>query len=246
MARDREQQLLAEAALAASAYAPTSPDWPVCGFLACAGWAYDRSLMVFGRAPNGWGQGWQPEELGSPAGAAAFAVDVLDGVEQPSGDSGPMGWVAARWGDERHYNTARSAFWRVTRHVHRNLSGHPEDAPDWSDRLVWSNLYKLAPAGGGNPSETLCRLQFASCLQLFQEELSRLWPRRVLLLTGLDWARPFLEATSEVTHATGAIEATGVYTHSDGSVTQLVVAPHPQGRSEDALAEEIGSAFDSF
>jgi len=243
MNRTQERDLLADAVLAAAAYAPSAPDWPACGFLASAGWKYDRNLMVLGRAPNGWASGASPEEVGSVAAAAEFAAASLNGVQQPTGGSGPMNWVADQWGSNDDYNTARSAFWRVIREVFAGLSDDAEEPWDWSDRLVWSNLYKLAPEEGGNPSETLCRLQFANCLRMFRHELETFWPRNVLILAGWDWASPFIEPTCEWSSGEGNVEAVARYRHDDGTLSKIVVAPHPQGRSESDLTQDIVAAF---
>jgi len=244
MARNLERQLLADTALAVAAYAPYGPDWPICGFMACAGWKYDRNLMVLGRAVNGWGRGWEPAELTSVRAASEFAANVQKGVQEPIAGSGPMHWVAKQWGSDTDYNTARSAFWRVIREVRISLSAAEVEPTDWSDRLVWSNLYKLAPAAQGNPSETLCRLQFGGCLQLFRREIETFRPWNILLLSGSDWARPFVQATCEWQPAAGEIEATARYRHDDGFESRIVVAPHPQGRSEKTLANAVIEAFD--
>lgn len=243
MNRDRELELLANAALAAAAYAPSAPDWPVCGFLASVGWNYDRTLMVLGRAPNGWASGWSPDALTSVEAAERFASETLDGVQRPTGSSGPMNWVAEQWGASEGYSTARSAFWRVIREVYAGISEHAKEPSDWSDHLAWSNLYKLAPEDGGNPSETLSSLQFATCLRMFRTELDEFAPRHVVILSGWGWARPFIEPTCDWSPGEGHVEAAARYSHDDDSVSKVVVAPHPQGRSESPLAQAVIAAF---
>ena len=63
---------------------------------------------------------------------------------------------------------------------------------DWSSHLVWSNLYKLSPRDGGNPSGRLQNIQLDGCRALFNLEVETYRPGRLLLLTGWDWAEPFL------------------------------------------------------
>jgi uracil-DNA glycosylase len=234
---------LADAALAVAAYDRWLPDWPLCGFLPLVGSSYDRILMVVGRAANDWSDSWHPEQIDTLSGAQRFAGAVQNASNQPVGDAGPMGWVAQDWSNESTYNPARSAFWRVTARVFASL--HPSSGNDkyWSDYLAWSNLYKLAPGGGGNPSEKLSRLQFSNCRNMLAEELAALRPQHLLVLAGWNWARPFLQPLAEVSQGDAQVEAVCRYAHPDSSATTIVVAPHPQGLAEDPLVADIVRAF---
>ena len=116
---------------------------------------------------------------------------------------------------------------------------------DWPSRLVWSNLYKVAPAAGGNPSNALCNVQLAGCIDLFRVELATYAPQRLLLLTGLSWAEPFLHQLTPALSRTvdcKHVEATGYLRHSGGE-TQVVVAAHPQGQVRESWVTEVEHTF---
>lgn len=96
-------------------------------------------------------------------------------------------------GCNKGYNTKRSAFWRCIRGVVQGLGVADVEDAGWSSHLVWSNLYKVSPAGGGNPKGVLRKVQFRGCAELLNSELRTYRPSRVLFATGFDWAEPFLK-----------------------------------------------------
>lgn len=241
-----ERDCLADAAQAAAVYMPNASDWPITGFLACVGRHYEGDLLVVGRAVNTWdGLQFYPDDLRDGKHATAFADQILRTATDGTGDNGPMKWVSDDWGASEGYNTRRSAFWRIAYSTISELSSEKGAGNEWAERLAWSNLYKLAPAEGGNPSERLSMIQFSNCLKLFFLELEMLKPKNVLIMTGLDWAQAFLDTTSQWKRTEGLIEATGVYNCSDDTQCRLVVTPHPQGKAEDELMHEIVSAISS-
>lgn len=239
MASDPERELFASEVLSSvGRQAARLPASEITGFLAMAGQAYDRGLMVVGRAVNGWTDGILPADLYAPTEASQYAYVV----QQSVGSNGecPMRWVPAGWGATQGYNTKRSAFWRCIRGVVQDLGiAHVEDA-GWSSRLVWSNLYKVSPHEGGNPSNVLCEIQLPGCVNLLKLELRTYRPSRVLFLTGFDWASPFL-AAGELQSDVGFqyVKQFGVLDDA-----RCVVAAHPQGKPEAEWIREVVTAFD--
>ncbi len=143
------------------------------GFLAMEGKQYRPSkLMVIGRAVNGWVAGTRAAELTDSAVRNKFALKVQErSATPPDGCSCPMSWVTTQWGATDCYNTKRSPFWRVIRRVVYGLSIASANDRDWSSHLVWSNLYKLSPEAGRNPSSGLMRAQLEGCKKLNALEL---------------------------------------------------------------------------
>ena len=243
MARPEEQNLFVESILSAIiSHADRLNDTKITGFLSMEGNLYDRELMVVGRAVNGWTDGILISELNSQKSIEKYADIVFQSV---SPNRCPMSWVTDRWGNDHAYNSKRSAFWRVTRAVVDNLHIANIDESNWPSHLVWSNLYKVAPADGGNPSDTLCDIQFTGCQSLLELELSLYNPKRLLFLTGLDWAKPFMENICDLTR-TGKTysEAVGEFKR-DNLTTKVVVAVHPQGKPEETWVQEITQAFEA-
>lgn len=215
------------------------------GFLAMQGCGYSGGLMVVGRATNGWDTCAYPDQLEDPAFRGEFALEVQKSVE--GNGRCPMAWVTEQWGATDCYNTKKSAFWRVIKQVIQRLMADA-NCKDWSSRLVWSNLYKVSPGEGGNPGTTLRNVQLCGCKELFQFELETYRPERLLLLTGWDWAKPFLcelSVDGESNKEFEDVKHVGGLTLTDGFKVRVVVARHPQGlRPEKCWVEEVLKAFD--
>ena len=224
------------------------PNQAITGFLSMAGHLYNNELMVVGRAVNGWAEGVLPAVLSTPASAGDYAATIFDSVV--GNGSCPMSWVTNCWANpsnpDSKYNTKKSAFWRVIRAVVAESGIANTDEDTWPSHLVWSNLYKVAPEGGGNPGGVLRQVQLNECISLLQQEFDVYLPRRLLLLTGLDWAEPFLRhiaPTFSHVRPGSYVEATAEILQNAGGSTSVVVAAHPQGKSESIWVREVIQAF---
>ena len=247
MATEQERQLFALKVLAAVGQeAVRLPASKITGFMAVVGCLYDHTLMVVGRAPNGWTKGILPEHLASYVATECYSHVVLDSV---NGDGPcPMRWVTESWGSSKGgYNTKRSAFWRTIRGVVAQLEIADVEQDSWSSHLVWSNLYKIAPAEGGNPGVKLSKIQLPGCIDLFNLELTTYIPSRLLLLAGTEWASPFLPDSDTMPQNTAGlcyVEEFGTLTIVPGKQPiRYVVAAHPRGKPEEQWIEEVCSAF---
>ncbi|WP_437928805.1 hypothetical protein WMF37_05865 [Sorangium sp. So ce291] len=203
-------------------------------FAGRAGAAQRGDLMVIGRALNGGDVQFNISELRD----ALRLERLIDSAyaEAAPDDGDPMGWVAGRWGSAKGYNTRRSQFWRVIRGVALEVVPGASDN-DWHSTVVWTNLYKVSPGSTGNPPASLIRLQRNTCVDILADELEHWQPRRVLFLTGLAWAHPFLQHLGwpyAVCGYRSPIEAVGRSPHG----VRFVVAPHPQTRAEGPLVDE--------
>jgi hypothetical protein len=213
--------------------------------MAMVGNQYEGDLMVVGRAVNGWTKGMLPQEFKDDKNIEILLDDVFKSVT--AGQPCPMQWVSQCWGNYDHdYNTRKSAFWRVIRRVVDELEIADVERPEWPSHLVWSNLYKFAPAVGGNPSATLCAMQLDECESLLQEEIHAYRPKRILFLTSLGWVEPFMakiEAETKAIPEQQYVEAVGKLVAPHGSQSCIVVAAHPQAKKEDVWVGEVVNAF---
>lgn len=213
---------------------PSLPSKPLTGFLPMRGSLYTGELMVVGRAVNGWDTSIEASELSSPEKVREYIAEVWASVSSPTSD---MSWVTDRWGKgDGGYNTRRSAFWRVIRSCVKELSIADVESDSWPQHLTWSNLYKISPSSG-NPGARLRRVQEKSCVVLLQAEIAHFKPKRLLFLTG-GWEDPFLSTSCVTRDATA-----GTFKHSDGFLTRYVVAPHPMGKKESPIVENVVSLF---
>ena len=230
---------------------------PLYGFLPLEGFKYrrGRGLMVVGRAiaKGGWGKANKPLTIDQqrPEGIRAYANELRAwGKEEAGGDE--MAWVNRQWGDprrseagEKNYNTATSAFWRVIGRVLKIVDPEARDDPEhWASHLTWSDLYKVS--AHGNPTGKLERVQRDGCIQALEGELAEYLPTRVLFLTGLNWASPFLNRIQHdefVALQTRFVEAWGRIQLPGGGDCVFVVAPHPQGKPENEWTSDVTKAF---
>ena len=205
----------------------------------------DGRLMVVGRAVNGWVTRFT-------AGAVADAeqrAEIRQRTVRRSNlaDRCPMSWVEDAWGRiaEEGYNTRRSQFWKTIRGVLGNTGLYDISRTDWPSSVIWSNLYKVSLARGGNPTTKLMRLQKPICYRQLAAEVDLWQPQRILFLTGLNWCRSFLTelgAEPPQSRADGLVHWAGTLKRIDHQ-TSIVVAAHPQGKRIATLVDEIGEAF---
>ena len=83
-------------------------------------------------------------------------------------------------------------------------------------------------------------LRIADCL--FRLELSTYKPKRLLFLTGMDWANPFLNAVNaKINNKPGFlyIEGFGQISITEEIVVKFAVASHPQGKPEGFWIDEV-------
>jgi hypothetical protein len=131
-------------------------------FSAQKGKLYNNHVMFVGRAVNGWGSEFNLENIDSNL----LLENLFSSL--PNNDC-PLGWLESSWGskDKDEYNPNKSAFWRVIKQISKNINGL-DSSHHWSSKIIWSNLYKIAPSLGGNPNDGLCNAQFNACNELFK------------------------------------------------------------------------------
>ena len=213
---------------------------PLTAFAALGESGNPKELMVVGRAVNSWTNKWHADDIKDPDVRSRIVDEAFAATEWHDGH--PMRWVTARWGLRDRYSTKKSSFWRVVRAVVNGLEIANVTDLAWPSSICWSNLYKVSPHAGGNPSRRLAAAQLHSCIDMLEGEISEWQPRRILFLTGLNWARPFVRSFGwdlKLHNDIGEIEAKGIA--SAGA--QIVIAPHPQGRREVRLTKSIVEAF---
>ena len=208
------------------------------GFCALQGHRYQGELMVIGRACD-----WKKLPKEPPDG------EGWEGVARELATSWSMSWVIDQWGPSEHdYNTAKSAFWRVIRRVSLELLGDAiGEEEDWPTHLVWSNLYKVSPYRK-NPGAPLRRAQRDACKELLKLEIRTFRPKRVLFLTGWDWAEELVCAPPESGEPAGTRFVDKVWgqpldPQSGSAISSFVVAQHPQGKKEDRWVDEVLEEF---
>jgi len=217
--------------------------------------------MFYGRALNGWVVDFKGQDVVATESRRLIANAVIAASsgplpvckrdsqmrDDPSCDCDTMHWVhhLRAWGASRISCTAKgSPYWRVVGRIVRNRAGLSPSSM-WAPRVAWSNLYKVAPAEGGNPNSALKAAQFEACLQLIQSELAFHKPRAIVFLTESPgeelWFQPFRERlawTGFKDEGKRLVKATGTFRVADAEYF-AVIAEHPQGRPEAGMAARI-------
>ena len=197
-------------------------------------------LMIVGRAPNGWREGWTLQENQSPERREQTIRELEAEFALPKC---PMAWANE---PQPNWNWRRSPFTRLMNQLAEKLPDYSEQT--WPSRLIWSNLYKIAPDKGGNPNNRLCIAQERVCLEYFAAEL-RIWqPKQVVLVTGWDWAHPFVNRLDPDASAKPSreqlVDWSGlVHPHPDQAPIPLVVCKRPERRRVANIVQEITAAF---
>jgi len=143
--------------------------------------------------------------------------------------------------------------WNYTMEVWCRLTGNAEKTAwtqKWYEKIVWSNLYKVAPTMGGNPDEKLKALQLGVCKELLKTEIEEFKPTHILFVTGYSgWFENFNNLMGEEilfdrkAEYNNYVEASGTWYLSDGKCASIVVAVRPERRNKDGYVEAVVSAF---
>ena len=209
-------------------------------------------FLVYGQAVGGW----QPEHDHSqpvPSDRVEISKDWSNGrIESDS----PLDWVNVQWskyGPERwsgqrsmyiknfgDYTPSRSFFWNViTRLITTRCQLHDLDW-DWTTKLVWSNLYKIAPQDGDwkpNPSDADCVLQRPEAVWLVKKELEELKPKYCIVITNDEWWAHFRKGIG--TKVLETLKDSFVQSVEQFGTSRIVVTKRPFVGSAKAAVEEI-------
>lgn len=195
-------------------------------------------LMLIGRATNGWDLAVSLES----------ALDFANDMERKVNTFG-FNWVREYEGrlcsgnEENPYLLSRSAFWRTAKNVWEKLSGLEEIR--WVEHIVWSNLYKVAPEEGGNPTTGMCNVQQVICKDLLREEIELYKPTHILLVTGWNWlswrGKDSFISIFEDAKLTGEryVVGTAYYKLSDSSRIPIVITNRPECLKNDKYVDEV-------
>ena len=155
----------------------STSDQEITGISANARRYYSGELMVVGRAVNGWTKrSWTPSSLSSKKDAADSAHHVLKNICRSEVAVGfCRAWSYSKpwpsnWRNPSS-NSQKSAFWRVIRDVVGELHIADMNTDVWPSHLIWSNLYKISPAAGNNPSGNHRSIQRPDCIDLLETEI---------------------------------------------------------------------------
>lgn len=199
------------------------------------------NTMFIGRALNGWHWNFKVETLKEDS--SKVLQDIITKQHPESAPDNPLTWVDNHHSNGKEYNSARSQFWKVLREVSR--ARNPE--VHWSEGVVWSNFFKIAP-WGRNPTGRMIKVMGLASHQLLLAEINYFKPKNIVCLAGFSWAEYLLNSAT-VKHSLPfqgeLVEYVGDLSWEDGKIIRFVIAPHPQTRPAVQLINEINLALDA-
>lgn len=206
---------------------------------------YNGDIMIVGRAVNGWDDAfWKHGDLRDRNTIRKHVQKIMSISENLT--ECPLNWVNESWGrveyDEKgkvKYNSKKSAFWRLVNKIVSKIANEEF----WWSKIVWTNIYKIAPDEGGNPKNKLIDIQYENCVKILSAEIELYKPKHIVFFTGLDWVKPFVKDIEKITLSSNKVnslvEAIGNYNFNDGKKANIIIAKHPQGKPEEKMLEEI-------
>jgi hypothetical protein len=246
MIRDERYQLMNQLLLQIAEQKQQLKNIKLCAFAPLKGHQSSGELMIVGRAVNGWDQKWFPDDNSELYQREIILKHLFNSNERE--DKCPLSWIRDSWnsnikdelGQEVNYHAIRSAVWRVFKRITETM-GICDDQ-NWPSHLIWSNLYKISPADGGNPYASLMGIQEDICLKLLKLEILEWSPKKIIFFTGIDWANPFLEYLSVNLinlPQNKYVNCIGKYDLDNNKEAIIIVAKHPQGKNEDIFVNEV-------
>ncbi|MBS1488071.1 MAG: hypothetical protein JST43_10840 [Bacteroidetes bacterium] len=168
-------------------------------------------FLIYGQAVNGWISGFEPEKVVTDAHVDKSIASSNEYFE-PLGHN-PLDWVNVQWdkysmeeyklkheGIKNYYSgkyrANRSFFWNVTYKLINDFYGFNRNEPNWSSKMVWSNLHKIAPEDA-NPNDYETNVQMDYSIKLFEQEIKEVNPKFCIILTNGKWWEPFGKALLE-------------------------------------------------
>ena len=166
-------------------------------------------FLFYGQAINRWGTEDTNFDLYSNITDEKIMSSVINSnIFYPKDNHSPLDWVNILWDkksveqyfkDEDDFydyydNTCkpvcRSFFWNVIYGLVNDYYNFERSSWVWSKKIVWSNLYKIAP-GGKNPNTSEKKCQEEISIKLVRAEIEELNPKFCIIMTNLSWWTPF-------------------------------------------------------
>ena len=221
-------------------------------FVSMKGTQFDTSdvrLFVVGRAANGWKslECETEQQFGDEADQEFSKVGFqwIEGIEDnfQSLHNKPKA-------GEKPYYLSSSPFWRVVSNIWCGLS-NSNNRGEFFNHIAWSNLYKISPEKGGNPTDKMCGWQFKACYKILEAEIKAYRPTHILMIT--DYKRWFapqndysFEGLFDDPKPLGSnyenkdifVEGTAKF-ELGGRMIPVVITCRPEGRNEGKFVKEV-------
>jgi len=160
---------------------------------------------------------------------------------------------ASAYDDNNKYRYANSSFHRLMRKLVSEFTG---DEQDWQKKLVWSNLFKIAPKNGGNPSLLMIRDEIPLYIELLKNEIRINKPDLVIFATNLNFFDPykknkkyasFRELVKEEDVKSESLKYICLAgTFIENPDVKIIVSTRPEYRPVDIIVKQIREVYDTL
>jgi len=165
-----------------------------------AGNMFEKSkarLMVIGRAVNGW----EIDFFENCIDAYSTTEAILSQSYDFNAIINPKGIPSIDTPQKRNYFYSSSRFWRLIKYLleeynesdcsTQSVDSWYTDEQHWNQRILWSNLYKVAPRNGNNPEWQLIKPQMQTYIDIVKEEIEVHKPEHILFVTDWNYFAPW-------------------------------------------------------
>jgi len=165
-------------------------------------------FLIYGQAIKGWQPAFNSSEKINHEVLVKKAIAYSNEYYSKNAHS-PLDWVNIYWTRTSYrrltkeeklfyprlpHSIFRSFFWNVSYKLIDKYYNYDDESWDWSKKIVWSNLYKIAPAERINPSNQERIWQEALSTRLIKQEIDEIKPKFCIVLTNDSWWKPFRTA----------------------------------------------------
>lgn len=207
---------------------------------------YDRSpvkLMFVGRAVNGWEISFA--DCSSPEATAQSVLKQENILDEFARD-----YTIEESGKKYYY--ARSPFLRFMKKTVKAFNGTEEN---WQQRLIWSNLFKVAPRHRGNPSWAMVRNDIPLYREILEQEILMYHPDLVIFVTDMSFfdcrndnkrCDSFLPLLKPATDSTDWQFVQTAGTFAGDPDVKIIVCCRPEQKKADDMIHEIQTVYQSL
>jgi len=210
-------------------------------------------FLIYGQAPNGWRSGFQLDDN-------INLEKVHDSYCQSNKflserNHSPLDWVNVQWSNSDYnrncndslskefyngsYRAYRSFFWNVIYKLICDYYQIDRESWEWSKKIVWSNLYKIAPANA-NPNGFYKSQQHPLASELVKKEIEEINPKYCIVITNGDWWKPFHEALNTTIIKEEVLGSDSeIFSFEKFNQTKIIITNRPRFGNSNKFVRQI-------
>lgn len=197
-------------------------------------------LMVIGRCLNGWETEFQNcKTLNNTVNSILDQTPKFDDAVNIEG----IPYFDEK-GIEKRYYYSKSSFWRLIKKLSVAYNGESE----WNEKFVWSNLYKISPRKGGNPSWRFNKKLIPTYVEIIKKEIEMCKPSHIVFITDINYLKPYEKENMRFDEKLNIREINDpdfkyIVAKGEYCGAKIIVCKRPERRPTDIMVEEIQKVF---